>query len=104
MSEGSNGAQKHYKLSISDRVLEHLSELSDIAERRGDLAAFVSALKEFRRLLVIYPQFGDPLNDLNEYRGQIRIGVIPPLTMRYGVLEEERLVFVTALPVLMAKK
>ena len=63
----------------------------------------MTALREFYRRLQIYPQFGDPLIDLQQQAGQIRIGIVPPLAMRYGVLEERRQVFVTALPVLLPK-
>ena len=60
-------------------------------------------LKEFDRLLRLYPQFGDPLIDLRDKVGHMRIGIVPPLTMRYGVLEELRVVFVAVLPVLLPK-
>ena len=63
----------------------------------------MTALREFYRRLQIYPQFGDPLIDLEQQAGQIRIGIVPPLAMRYGVLEERRQVFVAAMPVLLPK-
>ena len=53
--------------------------------------------------LRVYPQFGDPLIDLLAEVGQIRLGIVPPLAMRYAVFEERRQVFVAALPVLMPK-
>ena len=77
--------------------------LANTAIARGDGAAFETALEEFIRRLRIYPQFGDPLIDLRHESGHIRIGIIPPLTMRYGVLEDRRIVFVAALPVLLHK-
>jgi len=51
----------------------------------------------------VYPQFGDPLIDLLAEVGQIRLGIVPPLAMRYAVFEERRQVLVAALPVLMPK-
>ena len=66
-----------------------------------DGPAFAAALKTFRDRLPIYPQFGDPLYDLTAEKGQIYTGVIPPITMRYGVFEDRRLVFCGALPILM---
>jgi len=51
----------------------------------------------------VYPQFGDPLTDLRQEAGQIRLGIVPPLAMRYGVLEDRRQEFVAALPVLLPK-
>ena len=62
------------------------------------------ALREFDRRLRIYPQFGDPLIDLLAEAGQVRIGVVPPLAMRYGVLEERRIVLVAAPPVLLPSR
>lgn len=74
-----------------------------MARERGDGEAFLAALREFYRRLQLYPQFGDPLVDLREEAGQIRIGIVPPLAMRYGVLEARRQVLVAALPVLLPK-
>jgi hypothetical protein len=84
-------------------VRQRLLALADIAQQRGDGEAFIAALKEFDRLLRIYPQFGDPLVDLKKEPGQVRIGIVRPLTMRYGVFDERRLVIVTGIPVLLPK-
>jgi hypothetical protein len=78
-------------------------ELAATARTRGDEEEFVAALQEFDRRLRVYPQFGDPLIDLLAEAGQVRLGAVPPLAMRYGVLEEQRQVFVAALPVLLPK-
>ena len=74
-----------------------------IARDRGDGEEYLAALREFDRRLRLYPQFGDPLSDLTNDPGQIRVGIILPLAMRYAVLEERREVSVGALPVLMRK-
>ena len=92
-----------YQVSLSGRVYDKVRELAAVARDRGDGEAFLAALREFYRRLQLYPQFGDPLIDLGENPGQIRIGIVPPLAMRYGVLEERRQVFVAALPVLLPK-
>lgn len=78
-----------YEVSASGRVFDTVRELA--------------AVREFYRRLRVYPQFGDPLIDLRQEVGQVRVGIIPPLSMRYAVLEERRQVFVSALPVLMPK-
>ena len=91
-----------YQLSMSEEVGEQLRALATAAAARGDGHAFAAAATEFIRRLRIYPQFGDPLIDLTHEVGQIRLGVIPPLSMRYGVLEEHRIVFIAARPVLLA--
>src|SRR4051794_37309692 len=90
-----------YRLVYSEVVKRCLRELSDAAFARGDGPAFTAALKEFDRLLRIYPQFGDPQIDLEIGGGQIRLGIIRPLSMRYGVNEERRIVFCAAAPVLL---
>lgn len=90
-----------YQVNLSGRVYDRVLELAAVARERGDGAAVLEALREFYRRLQVYPQFGDPLVDLREEAGQIRIGIVPPLAMRYGVLEERRQVFVAALPVLL---
>jgi hypothetical protein len=92
-----------YQVSLSGRVFDRVRELAAVARERGDGDVFLAALREFYSRLQVYPQFGDPLMDLQEEAGQIRIGIVPPLAMRYGVLEERRLVFVAALPVLLPK-
>jgi hypothetical protein len=90
-----------YAVDYSDLVRQRLRVLAREAFERGDGPAFAAALKEFHRRLTVYPQFGDPLFDLKHERGHIRIGIIRPLAMRYGVHEDRRLVFVGAPPVLL---
>jgi hypothetical protein len=84
-------------------VRQRLLALADIARQQGDGEEFIAALKEFDRRLRIYPQFGEPLVDLKKEPGQVWIGTVRPLAMRYGVLEERRLVIVAAIPVLLLK-
>jgi hypothetical protein len=91
----------HYQVVYSAFVENRLEELSDEAVARGDGAAFAAALAEFRRRLALYPQFGDPQIDLTAVTGLIYQGIIRPLSMRYGVLEERRLVFAGSPPVLL---
>jgi hypothetical protein len=82
-------------------VERRLLELSIEATARGDGPAFAAAVREFRRRLAVYPQFGDPLIDLTAEPGIVYNGIIPPLSIRYGVNEERRLVLVGAPPVLL---
>ena len=90
-----------YRVLFSEAVTRRLSELSDEAVARGDGSAFAAALKTFRERLAVYPQFGDPQIDLKTEPGVIRVGIIRPLSMRYGVYEGLRLVLVVAPPVLL---
>ena len=92
-----------YHVSYTGAVRQRLKELAAAARARGDGEEFLAAPREFDRRLRVYPQFGDPLTDLREHPGQVRLGLVPPLAMRYGVLEGPRQVFVAALPVLLPR-
>ena len=92
-----------YRVVYSERVRQRLLALADVARRRGDGEAFLAALREFHRRLCLYPQFGEPLVDLTQELGQVWLGIVRPLAMRYGVFEERRVVMVTAVPVLLPK-
>ncbi len=93
-----------YRVIYSEYVRDRLGELADAAKARGDGPEFAAAYREFHRRLCLYPQFGDPLIDLRAEVGHVRLGTVPPLAMRYAVLEDRRAVFVAAPPVLLAKR
>ena len=92
-----------YRVTYSERVRQRLLALADLARERGDGEAFFDALKEFHRRLCLYPQFGEPLIDLTQDVGQVWLGIVRPLAMRYGVFDERRAVMVAAFPVLLPK-
>lgn len=92
-----------YRVEYSKQVRQRLLALADTARQRGDGEEFVAALKEFDRRLRIYPQFGEQLVDLKREPGQVWIGTVRPLAMRYGVFDERRLVTIMAIPVLLPK-
>ena len=92
-----------YRVAYSERVRQRLLALADIARERGDGEAFLAALKEFHRRLCLYPQFGEPLIDLTQEVGQVWLGTVRPLAMRYGVFDERRVVMVTEVPVLLPR-
>ena len=92
-----------YRVVYSERVRQRLLALADIARERGDGEAFLAALKEFHRRLCLYPQFGEPLLDLTQELGQVWLGIVRPLAMRYGVFDERRVVMVADIPVLLPK-
>jgi hypothetical protein len=96
-------APEPYEIVYAERVRRRLLALAETARERGDGEAFVAAVKEFHRLLCVYPQFGDPLIDLKREPGQVWIGIVRPLSMRYAVLDDRRLVMVGGLPVLLPK-
>lgn len=90
-----------YTVEYSGAALARLRLLARQAAERGDGPEFASALRELHRRLVLYPQFGDPIIDLTEGGGQVRVGIVRPLSMRYGVHEDRKLVFCAAPPVLL---
>lgn len=96
-------AAPFYTVSYSDRVRDTLIRLGREAGQRGEGEAFLFVVREFHRRLCIYPQFGDPLTDLKAHAGHVRLGSVPPLTIRYAVYEEQRMVLVAALPVLLPR-
>src|SRR6476646_599721 len=92
-----------YRVVYSERVRQRWVTLADVARDRGDGEACLAALREFDRRLRLYPQFGEPLTDLSREPGQVWIGIVRPLAMRYGVFDERRVVMVAAIPVLLPK-
>ena len=92
-----------YRVVYSERVLQRLLALADLARERGDGEAYLAALKEFHRRLCLYPQFGEPLIELTQESGQVWLSFVRPLAMRYGVFDERRVVMVTEIPVLLPK-
>lgn len=83
-----------FEVSYSSRVRLELSRLAARAKARGIGKQLLAALKEIERRLRIYPEFGEPLYDLNLIPGQIWIGTVPPLVVRYLIDFEKRLVIV----------
>jgi hypothetical protein len=54
----------------------------------------LAAAREIDARLRIYPQFGEPLRDLQSRGETLWIGVVPPLTVEYIIDEEHRMIFV----------
>jgi hypothetical protein len=82
-------------VAYSGWVQDALRQLVTRAGTSGHAVEVVAAIKEIDRRLHVYPQLGDPLIDLTHESGQIRIGTVPPLVVRYAVYEDSRLVIVT---------
>jgi hypothetical protein len=88
-----------YRVVYSERVRDTLRELVARARESGLGPEVVAAVKEIDRRLRVYPQFGEPLVELTQESGQVWVGAVPPLVVRYAVYEERRLVMV-AVPIL----
>ncbi len=84
----------HYRVVYSERVRQELRRLLDQANARGLGRQFLDAVKQIDSRLSIYPQFGEPLRDLQTEGETLWIGTIPPLTVQYLVDETRRLVFI----------
>ncbi len=93
-------AARPYRVSYTGLVRAEVRRLIETAEPER-AQAIIAAVKELDRLLRIYPQFGEPEVDLIQETGQVYNGTVPPLVVRYAVLEERRLVFVSSPPKLL---
>jgi hypothetical protein len=56
----------------------------------------LAALDVIHERLQIYPQFGQPLLDLQHEQAQIWVATIPPLVVRYAIYESRREVWIVA--------
>jgi hypothetical protein len=83
-----------YRVVYSERVRKALRGLIARAHEKGLGSQALGAAKEIDRRLRLYPQFGEPLVDLMQESGQVRLGTVGPLVVRYAVYEERRLVVV----------
>jgi hypothetical protein len=77
-----------------------LREFAATAREAGNSPKAVAAVKELDRRLHVPPQFGEPIIDLTHEPGQVCIGTVPPLMVRYAIDEDRRLVIVTILRIL----
>lgn len=93
MSEPTSGPVP-YRVIYSEHVRQELLELMARARARGIGREVLEAVRLIDQRLRVYPQFGEPLHDLKLEPGRIWIGTIPPLTVRYILDEERRLVMV----------
>jgi hypothetical protein len=76
-----------YRISYSERVLE---ELVQLMRRNPDRTNVIrSAFREINRRLRIYPQFGQPIQNLNVEPTQHWIAAYPPLIVYYVLLEND---------------
>jgi hypothetical protein len=83
-----------YQLVYSERVRNALRELLERARAQGIGRRVLDAVKAIDALLRLYPQFGQPLRDLEISGETLWIGTVAPVVARYVIDEERRLVFV----------
>lgn len=95
MSETSSGPNR-YQVVYSEFVRNELKRLIARVEERGIGAQVRAAAREMDRRLRIFPQFGDLLADLLLAPGELRIGTVPPLVVKFALYDDRRLVIVSA--------
>lgn len=88
MSEPSD-SPRPYRVAYSGRVRDALEALIIRATERGLSWQVLDALNKFDYRLRIYPQFGEPLQNLAAEPAQVWIGTVPPLVVHY-ILDESR--------------
>lgn len=74
-----------YNVSYSGRVLDAVRAL--IGRNPTRAAAIGAAVRELDRLFRVYPQFGEPLRDLDPPGARLWLGTAPPLVVHYIVVE-----------------
>jgi hypothetical protein len=60
----------------------------------GRGAQILEAIKEVHRILSVYPQYGEPLQDLDTFGATIYTLAVPPLVVEYLINETARAVFI----------
>jgi hypothetical protein len=84
-----------WTISCSKVVLDALREVRRSAHQGGIEPQFLAALREINDRLRFDPHiFGEPYKELRAARLQLRLGVIGPLSVVFGVHEEQHVVFV----------
>jgi hypothetical protein len=85
-----------YRVTYTEHVRRELRNLIARAKKRGLGDQVIAAVRQIDERLRVYPQFGQPLRDLELKPAQLWIGVVPPLVVHYLLDEESRLVIVGA--------
>jgi hypothetical protein len=84
-----------YDVPISGAVRDLLTRLQDEAVAAGRRGPFLAALNSISRRLRTDPAtFGEEVFDLRALRLTIRVAVVIPLAVEFGVYPDRRLVFV----------
>ncbi len=82
-----------YQVSSSARVWAELLELGNRVNDLNVRQQIIEAVKQIYHRLQIYPQFGQPLRDLEVESAQIWISVHAPVVVQYAIYEEKRQVW-----------
>jgi hypothetical protein len=85
-----------YQVVYSERVRREFRILHGSAAARGLGRVVIEAAKVIDARLRVYPQFGDPLQDLATEGETLWFGIVGPLVVYYVIDEARRIVFVVA--------
>jgi hypothetical protein len=102
MSEPSQSPVR-YRVAYSERIRTELRGLIARAASRGLGRQVVAAVQALDERLHIYPQFGEPLRDMELKPAQLWIGCVALLVVRYWLNEELRTVIVVGAVLLLPR-
>jgi hypothetical protein len=94
VSSDPNPKPQAYRVIPSGRVSAEAKALFKRAADVGRGPQILDAIKEAHRILSVYPQFGEPLKDLNVFGSTIYTLAVPPLVIEYIIDETARVVFI----------
>jgi len=84
-----------YRVLASPKVVDQFRRYYRTARKQGREDSFIEACRKISARLTRNPfDFGEPLYRLPALRMQIRHGVVDPLLIYFGVLEDRPLVFI----------
>jgi hypothetical protein len=96
-----NGARGPYQVKASAQIAQTFKDLHQAAPTAEAAAALVAALKTIHERLRNDPGgFGEPLYRLSKMKLRVRVGIVKPLVVEYGVYEERPLVFIKKITLL----
>jgi hypothetical protein len=89
------GGQPVYFVDRTGRVNEQIHALAHTASTPRGRKALVRALNKVVKTLSIQPlDWGDPEHNTRKQGGVVCHGIVPPLFVRFGVFEAEKVVII----------
>lgn len=92
-----------YRVSYSERVRAVLRSIAEHAKARGRGSEVRAALERLHHILSVYPQYGEPLRDLDLVPAVMCVLPVPPFVVHYSLDESRRLVMVAQPPGLLPR-
>src|SRR5260221_7016667 len=93
-----SGEEGGYEVELSGLLIREVRRLGELALQVGIEDAYIAAMKQIHHRLAKDPMvFGEERNRLAALRLVIRVAIVPPLVVRYGVHEGKPLVFLQSI-------